>query len=61
MIIAHLRWQSQRRGIQIQFVFGDVDRTVEKIFFHRLKSSKHDLRGPGWNLYLVCELKGEVR
>src|SRR5271165_4349303 len=36
MVIAQLRWQSQRRCIEIEFVFGDIDRTVEKIFLHRL-------------------------
>ena len=39
LIIARLRWQSQRGYIEIEFVFGDIDRTVEKIFLHRLKSS----------------------
>jgi len=37
MVIAQLRWQSQRRCIEIEFVFRDIDRTVEKIFLHRLK------------------------
>ena len=57
MVIAQLRWQSQRRGIEIEFVFRDIDQTVEKIF---LQTKASNLIGWLWLEALPC-LRARIR